>query len=357
MFLVEDFVPDRIEFDLSTDKDEIAVGETANVTVDGRFLYGAPAAGLALEGEVTLSTTREWEAFNGYYFGLADEQEGDANRTPLADLPVVGDDGKATFPVEIDQLPATTRLVNAAVTVRMREAGGRAVERDIDIGIRPTADMIGIRPDFSGDEVPEGGTAKFSVIAVDPDGKRNALAGAQWSLVKIERNYQWYRNGNSWNYEPVTFTKAVANGTIDISTRRAATLSQPVDWGRYRLEVETSDPDGPATSYEFDAGWYVAAAPPRRRTGWRSRSTRPTTRRAKSPGSRSRRALPASFWSPSAPTACSPPSRPRCRRAARPSTFRSATTGAPAPMSRRRCSGPAKRRNRACRPAPSASNG
>nr|MBA3446668.1 hypothetical protein [Pseudaminobacter sp.] len=49
MFLVEDFVPDRIEFTLAADTDEIAAGETANVTLDGRFLYGAPAAGLALE--------------------------------------------------------------------------------------------------------------------------------------------------------------------------------------------------------------------------------------------------------------------------------------------------------------------
>ena len=54
MFLVEDFVPDRIEFTLTSDRHEIAVGEPANITVDGRFLYGAPAAGLALEGEVTV---------------------------------------------------------------------------------------------------------------------------------------------------------------------------------------------------------------------------------------------------------------------------------------------------------------
>ena len=67
MFLVEDFVPDRIEFDLTTDKPEIAAGETANVTVDGRFLYGAPAAGLALEGEVTLTTKRQWDSFKGYF--------------------------------------------------------------------------------------------------------------------------------------------------------------------------------------------------------------------------------------------------------------------------------------------------
>ena len=259
VFLVEDFVPDRIEFDMTSDRDEIALGETADVTVDGRFLYGAPAVGLALEGEVTLSTVREWEAFDGYVFGLADEEEGDATRLPLPALPAIGEDGKATFPVTVTQLPATTRLVNAAVTVRMREAGGRAVERDLDIGIRPPSDMIGIRPDFSGNEVPQGGTAKFSVIATNPDGERVALAGARWSLVKVERNYQWYRSGNYWNYEPVTFTRAVADGTLEIAAEGTVSLSQPVDWGRYRLEIETADPAGPVTSYEFDAGWFVTA--------------------------------------------------------------------------------------------------
>jgi uncharacterized protein YfaS (alpha-2-macroglobulin family) len=260
MFLVEDFVPDRIEFTLTSDTDEIAAGETANVTIDGRFLYGAPAAGLALEGEITLSTMREWERFDGYFFGLADEQEGEATRIPLSGLPPVGEDGKATFPVEIDQLPATTRLLNAEVTVRMRESGGRAVEESTDIEIRPAGAMIGIKPEFSGEEVPQASVAKFSVIAVDPDGNREALADAQWSLVKVERNYQWYRNGSYWNYEPVTFTKAIANGKVDIGPDGAAEVSVPVDWGRYRLEIETADPAGPATSVEFDAGWYVEAS-------------------------------------------------------------------------------------------------
>ncbi len=259
MFLVEDFVPDRIEFTLTSDRDEIAVGETANATVDGRFLYGAPAAGLALEGEVTLSTKREWDAFKGYSFGLADEQDGEATRTPLSGLPLVGDDGKATFPIEVASAPSTTRLVNAAVTVRMRETGGRAVEERLDIGVLPQGTMIGIRPDFAGGEVPQGGTAKFSLIAARPDGQRAELQGAQWSLVKVERNYQWYRSGSSWNYEPVTFTKSIATGQVDLTANAEATVSLPVDWGRYRLEVETSDPSGPATSYEFDAGWYVSA--------------------------------------------------------------------------------------------------
>ncbi len=78
--------------------------------------------------------------------------------------------------------------------------------------------------------------------------------------MKIERNYQWYRTGNSWNYEPVTFTKAVANGKIDASAEKEGEISVAVDWGRFRLEVETDDPAGPASSFEFDAGWYVEAS-------------------------------------------------------------------------------------------------
>src|SRR5690606_32706303 len=149
MFLVEDFVPDRIEFDMTADKTEIAVGDIANVTVDGRFLYGAPAVGLALEGELTLRTTREWDRFTGYFFGLADEREGESTRIPLTGLPVIGDDGKAVFPVVVDQLPSTTRLIDAGVTVRMRESGGRAVERSLDLSLRPEGDMIGIKPGFT----------------------------------------------------------------------------------------------------------------------------------------------------------------------------------------------------------------
>ncbi len=258
-FLVEDFVPDRIEFDLASDRQEIARSEAADITVDGRFLYGAPAAGLALEGEVSLATMTEWERFPGYRFGLADEEEGEATRQPLEDLPPVGADGKATFPVRLDKLPSTTRMLNAEVAVRMREGAGRAVERTLDIEVRPEGLLIGVKPEFAGDEVPQGGRAAFKVIAVDPDGNRQALAGLAWSLVKVERNYQWYRSGNAWAYEPVTSTSTVASGRVDADPAREADIAVPVDWGRYRLEVSTDDPAGPATSVEFDAGWFVEA--------------------------------------------------------------------------------------------------
>lgn len=257
-FLVEDFVPDRIEFDLASSDKVVMPGGTAAISVDGRYLYGAPAAGLSLEGEVEIATRRGWDAFPGYRFGLDDEEADEAtSRQPLSGLPTLDNDGKAAFDVTLDTLPSTTRLLEAKVVVRMREAGGRAVERSLDLPIAPDGARIGIRPGFSGDEVPENSTASFEVIAAAPDGTRTAVSGARWSLIKIERNYQWYRQGDGWNYEPVTYTSEVANGTVDIGTGAPAKISVPVAWGRYRLLVETEDAMGPATSLAFNAGWFV----------------------------------------------------------------------------------------------------
>ena len=96
-FLVEDYVPDRIEFDLTSPSGHISQKVPAKVNVAGHFLYGAPAADLDLEGEVTITKAKERAGFAGYQFGLADE-EVDAVQQPLADLPNTDAAGKAHLP-------------------------------------------------------------------------------------------------------------------------------------------------------------------------------------------------------------------------------------------------------------------
>ncbi|TCN31361.1 alpha-2-macroglobulin family protein [Sinorhizobium americanum] len=256
-FLVDDFVPDRTEFDLTSEAKAIEVGTPIEVAVDGRFLYGAPAAGLTLEGEVAVRPTHESEAFKGYFFGLADEEASEDTRVPLEGLGPLDQVGKAVIAVDLGEVPATTQLLNATVTVRMREAGGRAVERALTLPVQPTGPMIGIKPEFSG-ELAENSVGKFHVIAIDANGAKVAMPGLSWKLISVERNYQWYRDGSAWKYEPVISTKQVANGTVDV-TENGAEIAVPVGWGRYRLEIETAAADGPTSSVEFDAGWYVEA--------------------------------------------------------------------------------------------------
>jgi alpha-2-macroglobulin len=259
IFLVEDFVPDRIEIDLSGNR--LTSQQPSTVEVTGRYLYGAPAAGLSLEGEVAMTPTQSWSAFPGYVFGLSDEEKADANaRTPLEALPVLDEEGKASFEVSLEAAPETSQLLTANVVVRMRENGGRAVEKSLALEVEPQEQMIGVKPDFSGGEVPEGSTVKFKVIAAAPDGTRTDAAGLKWSVVKVDQNYQWYRDGNSWKYEPVEFTTKISDGVIDATAAAEAEVSAAVDWGKYRLEVQSPDEDGPASSVDFYAGYYVEAA-------------------------------------------------------------------------------------------------
>ena len=70
-FLVDDFVPDRTEFTMTAADGVINFGQPESIAVEGRYLYGAPAAGLELEGDVVVKPTRSRETYPGYLFGLA----------------------------------------------------------------------------------------------------------------------------------------------------------------------------------------------------------------------------------------------------------------------------------------------
>ena len=258
-FMVEDYVPDRIEFSLTSTAKGISRNAPAQLGVDGHFLYGAPASKLDLSGEVTVGVAKERAGFPGYAFGLSDD-EVTAVREELDDLPATDASGKATFPVKLDELPASTRPLEAQIAVRMEESGGRAVERKLTLPVTPDAPMIGIKPMFSGRSLADGANADFDIVMAAPDGKTLAKPGLRYDLLRVETSYQWYRQNGQWEYEPIKRTERVANGTVDTATDRPARLSLPVKWGRYRLEVSTGEPNGAITSVGFDSGFYADAS-------------------------------------------------------------------------------------------------
>jgi alpha-2-macroglobulin len=258
-FLVEDYVPDRLEFELASNAKGVSRTSPAEITVDGHYLYGAPAAQLELEGEVIVAPASEREGFARYQFGLADEEVEPA-RQPLEGLPDTDASGKARFAVTIEKQPATTRPLQAQVVVRMAEPGGRGVERKLTLPVIASGPMIGVKPLFSGRSLGEGENATFDVVVAAPDGTSLAQGGLRYELLKVETKYQWYRRDGTWDFEPVKTTKRVADGQIDVAADTPARISVPVQWGRYRLEVSSSDRAGPVTSVGFDAGWYAEAS-------------------------------------------------------------------------------------------------
>ncbi len=205
-FLVEDFVPERLEFTIQSPTRLATEGGDIGLAIEGRYLFGAPAADLRLEGEISIAAATDTpEGYAGYSFGLADEVVS-ATRIPLEDLVATDDSGRAQIVAVVPPLPETTGRLTAQIQLALAEPGGRAVTRRISVPVASSGPLIGIKPEFSDNQISEGSVAGFNIKVLGTDGAPFALGGASWQLVRLDRRYQWYRLDGRWAYEPVTRT-------------------------------------------------------------------------------------------------------------------------------------------------------
>ncbi len=254
-FLVEDFEPERLTFDPRLAAAVIDPAAKEEVRLDARFLYGAPAAGLEVEGEVRIEQSDRLATHPGYRFGLADEEP----RPVGASLPGARTDasGQASLPLELPELPAVSRPSIAKVEIRVLESGGRPVERTLERPVADTRPRLGLKPLFEG-AVDESGLAAFEVIAIAPHGERLAQQGLRWTLSRVTTSFQWFQYDGRWDYEPVTRRERVASGDLDLGTDTPARIEAPVEWGGYELAVEGAETGPIPVSLGFEAGWYLA---------------------------------------------------------------------------------------------------
>nr|WP_245964112.1 alpha-2-macroglobulin family protein [Roseovarius spongiae] len=252
--LVEDFLPERIDFDLSLPEGLIAMDNPPALSVAARYLFSAPGAGLKSGGEVVLRPKRSLEAFPGYVFGRYDERA--PTRTTTLDSFTTDDAGALSISLQLPDIEVTDRPYEAEVVLRLREGSGRPVERRITRMTAPKGPMIGIKPQFDG-VVPEGGKARFSVIGLGSDLEPQPMQ-VTWTLNRVTTRYQWYQEWGNWQWEPVTTRERIAKGAGALGDAPLE-LSGDVDWGHYELVVERTDGAYVAASTDFHAGWYAPA--------------------------------------------------------------------------------------------------
>ncbi|MEP3049502.1 MAG: alpha-2-macroglobulin family protein [Roseibium sp.] len=257
-FLVEDYQPERVDFDLETDNREFSRTSATEVSLTAKYLYGSPASGQRLEGDIIVRPTRSLPDYPGYQFGI-DDSETYSQRGSITSGLKTNNDGSLSFAVSLPALPETTELYRGTLIARLVETGGRYVERDLELPVALDGPRIGVKPAFDGG-VDEGGPANFSVVVIDAKGEKDAATSLGWTLSKVDRRYQWYRLDGRWSYEPITTTRRVSSGTLDVDADQVAELSLPVEWGEYRLDVEGNGALQTATSVTFQAGWYTANA-------------------------------------------------------------------------------------------------
>ncbi|MGQ7793279.1 alpha-2-macroglobulin family protein [Faunimonas sp. B44] len=251
--LVEDFQPERLAFELASDAAVLDPASPPAIELDARFLYGAPASDLEVEGETQIKAGAALAAFPGYRFGLAGETF-DPVTEPF-EATSTDEDGRAEIEPAIPAIPRTSRPLEAVVNVRVLDPGGRPVERSLTLPVASGAPRVGVRPLFE-DAVEENATAGFDAILVGADGNR-AAGEVRWELFRVRTDFQWFRTDGRWDYETTKTRTRAATGTAETGPDAPARIAAAVEWGEYEIEVSTAEGALPA-SVSFEAGWYVA---------------------------------------------------------------------------------------------------
>jgi len=258
-FLVEDYVPERLDAEVKPKRAALRSGEPAEIDVEAHYLYGAPGAELDVGGTVTVRPAAQHAVpgLEGYRIGLTDESV-EAVKNDIDEKATTDSAGKAALAITLTE-PETTMPLEAEIAIAISESGGRGINRVVTLPILPKGNVVGVKPLFESSELGDGQTAAFDVVMATGEGRRLARPNVKWTLSRLQRNYQWFFQDGRWAYEAVKRTRRVSDGEVAVAAERPARIEAQVGWGAYRLDVRAEGSDGAETSVSFDVG-YVAEA-------------------------------------------------------------------------------------------------
>jgi uncharacterized protein YfaS (alpha-2-macroglobulin family) len=257
-FGVEDFAPQRLAVDLNAAAQApLGAGEVRQVGVDARFLYGAPGAGLQVQGEARLKP--DWDPFPKYKdYRWGDEQ------TPFEEkfleLPATTTDGagRATLALNGADAGDTPQPLKAMLTASVFEPGGRPVREGAELKLRQRPLFLGAKIDPGSSSWTREPTVTMDVIAVNAQGARVGAEGVNWTLVAENWDYDWYQADGRWKWRRTSRDVVVARGVANVGAGDPVRLSRKLGWGDYRLVLE--EPKSRArTVVRFAAGWGAPA--------------------------------------------------------------------------------------------------
>ena len=252
-FLVEDFLPERLALELKGSEQPIKPGDTAQISVNGRYLYGAPAAGNRLSGQVYVRPLREAvKSLPGYQFGSVTEEE--LSQDLELEETALDEDGEVLISLDSKWAEAKSPL-QLIVQASLQESGGRPITRRVVQPVWPAERMPGLRALFDGEETDGDGPVEFELLMANNQGQKLAADNLKVRLIRERRDYYWnYSDNDGWSYHFNEKFLNLAEETLSIKAGDTAKVSFPVEWGPYRVEVE--DPQtGVTSSLRFWAGY------------------------------------------------------------------------------------------------------
>jgi uncharacterized protein YfaS (alpha-2-macroglobulin family) len=258
-FHVEEFVPDRISVEIAPPKENVGPGQKLAYTVQSSYLFGAPAANLPVETRVRLvDSTFAPKGYETFSFRNEDRKLEDNEILSVVDGKL-DQEGRSSFEAEMPAGAPVPSSLEAVITARVQEQGGRGVAALNRIQVHPYPYYLGLRKTggaqgegFADPGKPTG----FEYVSVSPDGKEVPSGGLRADLFEDRWNTVLRKSASgTWQYETTRDPVLIASKTIGGGKGRGEFEMTPRNYGSYRVVL--TDPETQAsTQVEFyAAGW------------------------------------------------------------------------------------------------------
>ncbi len=251
-FNVSEFVPERMDMQVTMAKGLQNKVESLPVKLSGRYLFGAPAAGNALTVSSYYQPQQHFPGpYQAFYVGkpfkLRSWQD-----VPSLDTMTLDDNGQLAFDFPLVKQALIQSPLLAKFHFSLYETGGASIQRSHTLQLWTGKSIPAILPaqkefDYYSD-------AEFKVGILNAQGDK--LLGGELTYV-LERNrgdYYWvYSEESGWDLKRDIGWAPESSDVLHVKAGETVPLSLKVRWGEYRLIVQDSHHN--QTIYRFDAGW------------------------------------------------------------------------------------------------------
>jgi uncharacterized protein YfaS (alpha-2-macroglobulin family) len=255
-FQVEEFVPDRISVEIQPPKEKVGPGQELVYHVQGDYLFGAPAANLPVETRVRLvDSTFSAKGFEAYTFRNSERKLDD--REVLETTGKLDEEGRSEFRVTMPEKSPVPSSLEAILTARVQEQGGRGVAALTRMQVDPYPSYVGLRQlgDQEGWPEPKKPVA-FEYVAVSPDGKPAASGPLRADFFEDRYNTVLRRvPGGGYRYESTREAVLLDSEPIAAGQARGTFRFTPTRYGSYRVVLTDTDSQASTQVEFYAAGW------------------------------------------------------------------------------------------------------
>lgn len=253
-FSVEEFMPDRIKVETTTDQTAYSKGSEAKIRVKGTNLFGPPAAGR----QVALAVQMQKVPFSpsgyaSYTFGdPALEWKGERQEVGSGTL---DQNGLAEFTYQFPGKLKPGGMLRAIFIATVREEGGREVNHYKMVDFHPYDTYIGLKRmgDYYGKT-----NEPYSInyVELDKSGKAIASRALNVNVYRVIWHSVWQRNDEGdWYYDSDYEEEEILHKTIPAGSGERTFTFTPTEYGEYKVVMTNPDNGSSSTISFYATGW------------------------------------------------------------------------------------------------------